>query len=53
MFLLAAHNLIIGFDGTTPDHPCVKKMLDYAKKGKIKRPAFIVTSSAANQERHW
>jgi len=35
MFLWA-HNIIIGFEGTNVDHPCVKKMLRYARENKIK-----------------
>jgi len=36
MMFLFAHNLIIGFDGTHTENPCVKKMLEYAKQNKIK-----------------
>lgn len=36
MFLIhAVQKLIVGFEGTDPEHPCVQKMIRYGKEGKI------------------
>ena len=49
MFLLFAHNLIIGFEGTKPEDLCVQKMLRYAKLRKIKG-VILFTRNIENAE---